>query len=348
MARQKRMASESISVESTPERSSPARRRSLRAKNASSPLKPAPKSPPKRGRPKSAPKASKGAKKDKSLNTEKESNTEALVRAFSASSKENGVITEADIHAATTPAQVTALISSLVSTEQDVLFQQYREKAAEQEAKNSVIIADFASKLDEKQSTIDSLAHQIQELQNQLAEAEERLDAVDENSMALTTPQRRAGRRSYESPIRRKPSDKKVHHSNVDDEFRTIAFTFDMLELLTGIRIVDYKVDQDNFLFDVKHSSTVSPRETETVTIEYQLSIQREFESCADVTYVPVFLECLSKRARDAEQEAKNKDAAMVKNHLPAYLQQSLTFPYSALSQFYTKLSKALNQSVRS
>ncbi|KAM9886571.1 hypothetical protein OXX79_014107, partial [Metschnikowia pulcherrima] len=72
-------------------------------------------------------------------------NTAALVRAFSANSKANGVITEADIHAATTPAQVTALISSLVSTEQDVLFQQYREKAAEQEAKNSVIIADSSN-----------------------------------------------------------------------------------------------------------------------------------------------------------------------------------------------------------
>lgn len=273
----------------------------------------------------------------------------ALVRAFAASTHaKSPTVSEADIYAAPTSAKLAELVNRLVSTEQETLFQQLHEKSAQQQAQDGTTIAEILQKLESRQVTIDTLTLHVQSLQQKLAEAEEKLRELEETSVGSNTPQKlRTGKQMYELPIRRKPSDRKVHSSDIDDELKTIAFTFDMLELLTGVRIISYQVDEDRFLFDVKQTNTVQELELDVINIEYQLIIQRDFEQAAEVTYVPVFLELLERRARDAEQEAKNKDAARVQAHLPAYLQQSLTFPYNTLLQFYTKLSKALNKSIK-
>ncbi|GEQ71570.1 hypothetical protein JCM33374_g5255 [Metschnikowia sp. JCM 33374] len=345
MARPKRVASMGTSsVESSPQKDSPAKKRLRSATKPTSPLR----TSPRRSRLPKSPRT-KTQSKTRQVSAETEiSKTSALVRALSVSQKSSGVsVTEADIIAAKSPSQVTKLINTLVSTDQDELFRQYKETSEEQQVKDSQSIAELTTKLDERQTTIDTLTAQISELQNSLDTAEEKLEAIGDTSTHAQTPQRRRGKEMYQSPIRRKPSDAMVHRTKVDDEFKTIAFTFDMLELLTGVRIISYKVDDDKFLFDVKQTSTVTEQESDVVTIEYQLMIQRDFEEKAEVTYIPVFLDALGKRARNAEQEAKNKDAERVKVHLPGYLQQSLNFPYNTLSQFYIKLSKALNKGTK-
>lgn len=249
------------------------------------------------------------------------------------------VITEADIMAAQTPAQMALLVNTLISTQQDQIFSDYKQNAQLQQLSDSKLISTLRQQLETKQNTIDTLAAQLLELQGR------QQPLLHSNS----TPQRGKVQDMYELPIRKHPSlSSMIHRDDMDHELKTISFTFDMLELLTGVRIVNYEEDSEKFYFDVKHSSTVLEPEVDAVCIEYRLVIERQFESTAEVTYVPGFLNDLSKKARDAEQELKNRDARKLVPFLPEYLQDNLKFPYSTLLQFYTKLSKALNRSAKS
>ncbi|OBA21001.1 hypothetical protein METBIDRAFT_170970 [Metschnikowia bicuspidata var. bicuspidata NRRL YB-4993] len=339
MARPKKTASTS---EPSPEPASPARGKHTRA-SPRSPVAPASPAKRPRGRPPRSP-----LRRRRAAQSPRQAGVALLVQKLAESGAAGagaaGPVSADAILAADTPAKLAQLLQRLVATDQDRLFAQFRETSAQRAATDAQQIARLSASLEAKQNTIDALAQQAQELQNALAAAGDALPQAADSPAADTPQKRAAARHMYESPIRKKTADAWVHRSDVDDEFRTIAFSLDMLELLTGVRITNYVVDADRFLFDVKQSSTLSDHDTDVVTVEYQLLIQRDFQEKAEVTYVPVFLELLHNGAPDAELAARARDAARVRGHLPLYLQLSLNFPYNTLLQFYAKLNKALNK----
>lgn len=251
-------------------------------------------------------------------------------------------ITEADILAANSPAKLTSLINSLVSTEQDDLFERYRQTTRLQLSNDSRLIAELRSELSVKQSTIDTLLSQIQKLQESIDDPAGTILPVN------STPQKGRKLDMYQSPIRKKSSSLMVHQDDMENELKTIGITLDMLELLTGVRMINYEEDKERFYFDVKQTSTNMEHDVDSVSVEYKLVIKRKFEQAAEVTYVPAFLRNLKTVLKDPEQELKNQDAARVAKHLPDYLQENLIFPYNTLLQFYTKMNKALNKSTKS
>lgn len=155
---------------------------------------------------------------------------------------------------------------------------------------------------------------------------------------ANATPQKRVTGELYKLPIRsNSASTLMISLDDLAQEMKTIGVTLDMLELLTGVRIVNYEEDKEKFHFDVKQSSTNSEDDSSTITVEYKLVIKKQFELSADVNYIPTFL-------KKVPSSVKNR---LIEN-LPDYLQGSLVFPYNTLSQFYAKMNRALNKSTKS
>lgn len=233
---------------------------------------------------------------------------------------------EVQIINAETPLELARLAKSLTATTQDAVFKEYRATVQRQRALEHKIIEDLRAQLAAKEQVLEALVAQMDRPES-------------------STPRRQAAPELYELPIR-KPSSagSMIHRDDLADELKTILFTFDMLELLTGVRIVNYENDKDKFYFDVKQASTQGD-DAEQLAVEYRLVIRRKLEKLAEVTYIPTFLKL--PRAKDAEQEARASDAQRVRAHLPDYLRENLKFPYNTLLQFYGKVGKALNKAAK-
>lgn len=263
--------------------------------------------------------------------TGSDDNTLALLKSFRESSKAHSP--EAEIPKTTTNIKaedilragnddILKFINTLVNTSQHEAIEKYKQTCKLQMANDAKLISQLQAELETKQKSIDTLAFQLQRYQNFPA-----------------TPQKRQTAELYQLPIRNGSSSSSlmIHHDELAQELKTIGITLDMLELLTGVRIINYEEDREKFYFDVKQSSTNTDNDNEAITVEYRLVIKKDFEESADVNYVPVFL-----------SEADNESTERLISHLPDYLRDNLIFPYNTLSQFYAKMNKALNKARKS
>lgn len=248
------------------------------------------------------------------------------------------VISENEIMSINSSKKIYSILKDLVHTKQDVLFQEYRLSARERISQLENERNYLQEQLSVKQNTIDTLASQIQDL---------RKGNSSSRGNDLTTP-KKPSQQMYESPIRNtKNSSAMISQADMAEELKTISFTFDMLELLTGVRVTNYEEDGEKFYFDIRQSDTGREVDGVAVSIDYRLVIKRKFEQTAEVTYIPVFLKNAKVKTSDKEQQMKNEHARQVKAHLPDYLCDNLKFPFNTLLQFYGKLAKALNKTGR-
>lgn len=214
---------------------------------------------------------------------------------------------ESAILNATTPAELVPIIRDLTSTLQDQIFDQYKAKVREQLAAN---------------------ARTIEELERQLAAR----DAATPPPPAL-----------YKSPIRRRTQplpllQNLITQDQLSNELETIGTTLDMLELLTGLRITNYEEDALRLHFDIAQLATTDPAAKDVapgLSILYRLTILKDHRASAEINYVPTFM---AERTRNSER---------LREVLPEYFCDNLTFPYNTLSQFYNKINRALNKGVR-
>lgn len=233
-------------------------------------------------------------------------------------------VSESDILTATDLKLLMKIINTLVTTEQDAIFEKYRQTTKLQTSHDSLVISGLRDELRRKQETIDALQAQL-------------LGSRAPDSLAIkSTPRKTAAPELYQSPIRKLSSSLMLQQEDLANELKTIGITLDMQELLTGVRITNYEEDRDKFYFDVKQTSTNMDNDSDAVSVIYRLVIKKKFEQTAEVTYVPSFL-----------QGDKDDDANKVSEHLPDYLRDNLIFPYNTLLQFYTKMNKALNKSAK-
>lgn len=250
-----------------------------------------------------------------------------LLKNAGASSK---TVTEAEILLASDSTQLVKLINSLVNTQQDEIFEKYKQTTKLQSSHDKETIASLREDLAKKLELIETL-------QAQLLENGEGNDTTT-FSVPSSTPRRAAKPEMYQSPIRKQSSSSSmIHQEDLANELKTIGITLDMQELLTGVRIINYEEDRDKFYFDVKQTSTNIDNDSDAVSVIYRLVIKKKFEQTAEVTYVPSFL-----------QEEQNEDAKKVAVQLPEYFKDNLIFPYNTLLQFYAKMSKAINKAAKS
>lgn len=238
-------------------------------------------------------------------------------------------ITEKEILESTQGKDLLKLINSLTNNEQDVLFNEYKQKTSLQFKQDSQLIKQLNAELIEKQKIIDQLLK----------------EKSASKSSYTDTPIKSTKERTYESPIRKKQkhnSSNIVPQDQLSKELENIGITLDMMELLTGLRIVDYREDETKFYFDIKQNSTNNNQ----IYIEYRLIISKKFESTAEINYVPTFLEVEDQSFDDENEEVEQmiENARLLKDNLPEYLCDNLSFPYNTLSQFYNKINRALHK----
>lgn len=242
-------------------------------------------------------------------------------------------VSEEDILSALTSGKLVAYINELLDSEQSRMFEAYREEAKRQMEEDAETIAELQRSLQQKQERIDALHAQLQQAERQLELQLLRVEQLLEQQAGrgeLTTPKRGYSQK-YELPIRKRSPLLLMSQDELQDELKTIGFTMDMLELLTGVRITNYEEDDEKFYFDVKQASTLANDAVPT-EVRYRLIIQRSFDQGAEVNYQPEF----------------DDDSERLMAHLPAYLKENLMFPYNTLLQFYGKMNKALNKATRS
>lgn len=239
-----------------------------------------------------------------------------------------GKITENDVIQATNTKDLLGYITTLVGSDASAHLDEYKRTAQLQMDNDSSLIRQLKADLQRKQELIDTLTRQVLRLQDNGRAVQD----------AHATPQKKLAGEMYQLPIRTSSaSTLMISLEDLALEMKTIGVTLDMLELLTGVRIVNYEEDEEKFHFDVKQSSTNGEDDPSTITVEYKLVIKKQFELSADVNYVPTFL-------KKVPSSVKKR----LKQHLPDYLQDSLVFPYNTLSQFYAKMNRALNKSAKS
>lgn len=134
--------------------------------------------------------------------------------------------------------------------------------------------------------------------------------------------------RMFMSPIRQK-TQTKISEPDVVREMENIAITFDMLELLTGVKVNNFQDDETKFYFEVKQAS----RDNEEIYIEYSLVLLKDLAHAGQIQYDPTFL-----------QASDDKRVKQLKQILPAKLCGPLTFHYDTIAQFYDKVSRALTK----
>ncbi|KAK6453624.1 CSM1-like protein [Scheffersomyces xylosifermentans] len=249
------------------------------------------------------------------------------------------IITEQDILSSDNSQELVELINGLVNSKQDEIFTKYKNKVQTQLDNDHRLIQDLNTDLLQKESTIEKLKEEIEQLKKAKLAGPNRDISIDEKESL------------YESPIRKKKTRKvegssgsKISPEQLTKEFENIGFTLDMLELLTGLRIVNFEEDDLKYYFDVKQSS--SSTADEGIYINYQLVISKSFESTAEIRYIPTFLEALDSDYDEDEDDGGDvvENAKSLRQILPEYLCENLSFPYNTLSQFYGKVSRALNK----
>lgn len=262
-------------------------------------------------------------------------------------------ITEADILGSKQAGQLVGYINSLIGTDQDRVFSEYKRETAAQITRDAQLILQLVEDNQDKDNV-------IKELQKEMAALRKAESKAGRNP--TSTPLKSSKKPDllfdsasvsvYESPIKRKKDSKLneralINEHDISQELKTIGITLDMLELLAGLRIVDYEEDRTKLHFDVKQVSTVGSEDgvaaanIKLITIHYRLVISKKFASTGEVKYVPKFLSHLEELEDDGELRSM---ATLLNKYLPDYFCDNLTFPYSTLSQFYIKMNKALNK----
>lgn len=231
--------------------------------------------------------------------------------------KKKGIlnITEDDIIKATDSKSLMTFINSLVGSQQDEIFEEYKKTNDIMITEHSELVESLYDKIDSQQNTIDLL--------------------LEENRQLKGGEQDRTSNKPvFESPIRknRNKGVELLNEAQLNQELKTIGIILDMLELLTGLRIINYEEDKLRLYFDIKQVSTID--KGASLTINYRLIISKTFEKNGEVSYEPTFLQ-------DADDEETNEKLLKV---LPEYFCDNLSFPYNTLCQFYTKMNKALNK----
>ncbi|CUM65506.1 uncharacterized protein PRCAT00003151001 [Priceomyces carsonii] len=231
-------------------------------------------------------------------------------------------ITEQDILASNNSKDLMNFINTLTNTSQDEIFKKFKQTTSLQLKQDSQLIKQLQNELHEKQMHVDSLTKEIATLKSQSGVSPESLN-------------------TFESPIRGKNTKSNLINENqLSKELENIGITLDMLELLTGLRIMNYQEDESRFFFDVKQNSTNDSQ----VFIEYRLIISKNFGASAEINYIPTFLEIEETDYYGDDYEEKNDNCKILRKVLPDYLCDNLSFPYNTLSQFYTKINRALNK----
>lgn len=249
----------------------------------------------------------------------------------------SGTITEDDILSAVSPQEVVKLINTLTCTSQDQLFTKFRTKAEAQIEHDQLLIRDLTKQLDKAQQELINKQEEIELLEIKL-----------QSAASTNTPVKQTLQQKYVSPIRRKTGQKLDENDGLSAdqlsrELELIGITLDILELLTGLRIINYEEDASSFYFDITQSSTsaVEDDDDNRLTVNYRLIIRKDTAHAADISYVPTFLDDI-----DAGNAAAKQRTRHLTNILPEYFCDNLMFPYNTLAQFYAKMGRALNKGV--
>lgn len=231
-------------------------------------------------------------------------------------------ITEQEILTANNSGDLINLINQLTSTAQDEIFNSYKLKTK--------------MKLDQDEQTIVRLEEELQQkdlIIEELRNANKGgITTLNSNNTLNASSSKDDGTDLFISPIRKRRNldEEIINRDDITKELNTIGVILDMIQLLTGLKVINHDQDDNNFYFDVIQNSTND--RTEKIVIEYRLVIVKKLSSATEVNYIPTFL------------ETENKQREILKKYLPEYFCDDLTFPYKALSQFYGKMNKALNK----
>lgn len=136
----------------------------------------------------------------------------------------------------------------------------------------------------------------------------------------------------FASPIRKKASGR-LNQDELAKERENICFTLDMIELLTGVKVINFENTSDEYIFDIKQSSSVKLG----LTMHYQLVLASQ--PSPEINYIPTFLDAL-----EGEEVEDYENAKILQKILPDYLCENLSFPFDTLAQFYGKVNRALNK----
>lgn len=134
----------------------------------------------------------------------------------------------------------------------------------------------------------------------------------------------RGSRTELQLPIKKTPISGATDFAQ---ELSEIGHTLDILELLTGLCVVDFRSQQGNYYFDIEQWGGPAAAR---VKMAYQLVVAQA--ELGEVMYNPTFLDNPS-QGTDTLREV-----------LPDYLLESLTFPVHTLGQFYQKVARALSK----
>lgn len=234
--------------------------------------------------------------------------------------KKKGIlsISEDDIIKATDTKSLMTFINSLIGGQQDEIFEEYKKTNDVMITEHSELVESLYDKVESQQKTIDLLLEENRQLKG---------GATGNEDRSSKGP-------VFESPIRKNRSNdvELLNESQLAQELKTIGIILDMLELLTGLRIINYEEDKSKLYFDIKQIGTID--KGASLTINYRLIISKKFDTSGEVNYEPTFLQ-------DEDNEETNEKLLSV---LPEYFCDNLSFPYNTLCQFYTKMNKALNK----
>lgn len=117
-----------------------------------------------------------------------------------------------------------------------------------------------------------------------------------------------------------------------------------MVELLTGVRLVECDEDNDQHHLVTKQSYTSKGVTSLSVAVVYHLIVSTGRAPTDNIVYISQFLRDLEKKTVD-EQTLEKEHALRVRDHLPAYMRENCMYFRSTLLQFYTKLLLALRKS---
>jgi hypothetical protein len=231
------------------------------------------------------------------------------------------IITEQDILEATSKQQLVEFVNEMTNTKKDQIFEEYKEKVTAQLKNSSSLIQQLNLDAVEKQQTIDRLLRENEQLKQEVNAANEAAEVSKTAFPGSSTD----SNRSFELPIRRKQQSRFINEDQLQKELEDIGVFLDLIELLTGIQIVNYEEEKKQFHFDIQQTNS-----SKSANISYRLIIDKQFKQNAEINYIPTFME---------ESNARELQAI-----LPEYLCENLSFNLSTLGQFYGKMSKALNK----
>lgn len=250
----------------------------------------------------------------------------AIKASLSTESEDLLNLSEEDILSAQSNEDLIHIIKRLTSSSQDEIFSKYKEKMAQM---------------------IRQHERQMQEMRDELKNKQQVIDYLVKQKGGQSADREGFDRKTYVSPLRQKHdagAEQLMNLELLSREMDNIGTTLDMLELLTGLRIINFKEDEFSFHFDVKQSSTTG--NSDELSIEYQLVIAKEVKATAEINYIPTFLETMSNE-RASSSGSSESDLKLLVDSLPDYFCDNLTFPYNSLSLFYAKMNRSLNKLVR-